>query len=177
MTDTKTRILDEAEKLTQIRGFNGFSYIDLAEEIGVKTASIHYHYKLKADLALALVERIHEEHVGAFAKLNARFSSPEKKLAALVDQFESYLKEEKFCLCGMLSAEMKSVSPAVKKRLMAYFDDLRTWIAMQLKEMGYRDYKKRSLSFISALEGSLLIARLYDNPSLIKNSIKPLTKA
>jgi len=38
MADTKNRILDVAEKLTQINGFNGFSYIDLADEIGVKTA-------------------------------------------------------------------------------------------------------------------------------------------
>jgi len=177
MADTKTRILDVAEKLTQIRGFNGFSYIDLAEEIGVKTASIHYHYKLKADLALALVERIHEEHVGAFGQLDARFSSPEKRLTALVEQFESYLKEEKFCLCGMLSAEMQSVSPAVKKRLKAYFDDMRSWVAKQLKELGFKDHKNRSLNFVSALEGSLLIARLYDDPALIRDSIKLVKKA
>ena len=177
MADTKTRILDVAEKLTQIRGFNGFSYIDLAEEIGVKTASIHYHYKLKADLALALVERIHEEHVGAFGQLDARFSSPEKRLTALVEQFESYLKEEKFCLCGMLSAEMQSLSPAVKKRLKAYFDDMRSWVAKQLKELGFKDHKNRSLNFVSALEGSLLIARLYDDPALIRDSMKLVKKA
>jgi len=177
MADTKTRILDVAEELTQIRGFNGFSYIDLAEQIGVKTASIHYHYKLKADLALALVERVHEEHVGAFGKLDVRFSNPEKRLTALVDRFESYLKEEKFCLCGMLSAEMQSVSPAVKKRLRAYFDDMRAWVAKQLKELGFKDYKNRSLNFVSALEGSLLIARLYDDTTLIRDSMKLIKKA
>jgi len=60
MADAKTRILDVAEELTRIKGFNGFSYIALPDEIGIETASIHYHYELKADLALALVERVHE---------------------------------------------------------------------------------------------------------------------
>jgi len=56
-----------------------------------------------------------------------------KRLAALVDWFESYLKEEMFCLCGMMSAEMQSVSPAVKKHLKIYFDDVRIWIVNSLK--------------------------------------------
>jgi len=54
---------------------------------------------------------------------------------------------------------------------------MRTWIAKQLKEMGFRDYKNRSLNFVSALEGSLLIARLYDDPSLIRDSMKLIKKA
>lgn len=177
MADTKTRILDVAEELTQLKGFNGFSYIDLANEIGVKTASVHYHYKLKADLALALVERAHEDQVAALSKLEVRFSNPEKRLTTLVEVFESYLEQEKFCLCGMMSAEMQSVSPAVKKRLKVYFEDMRAWVAKQFKEMGFKDYKHRSFNFISALEGSLLIARLSDDPSLIRDAMKTAKKA
>jgi len=77
----------------------------------------------------------------------------------------------------MLSAEMQSVSPAVRKRLKAYFEDMRTWVAKQLKEMGFKDYKTRALNFVSALEGSLLIARLFDDPTLIRDSMKLVKKA
>jgi len=48
MSDTRTRILDLAEGLTQAKGFKGFSYLDLAEEIGIKNSSIHYHFKAKS---------------------------------------------------------------------------------------------------------------------------------
>jgi len=72
---------------------------------------------------------------------------------------------------------MQSVGPAVKKRLRANFADMRTRIAKQLKEMGFRDSKNRSLNFVSALEGSLFIAQLYDDPTFIRDSMKLVKKA
>ncbi len=176
MPDTKTRILDVAEKLTQTKGFNGFSYIDLSNEVGVKTSSIHYHFKAKADLALALVERVHVAHTATLGDMDASISSPEKRLAAMVDAFEGYAKDDKYCLCGMLSAELHSVSPAVRRRLQTYFADLRSWVAKQLREMGFKDIRNRSLCFVSALEGSLLLARLNGDPALVRSALKQVQK-
>ena len=51
------RILDIAERLAQTRGFNGFSYADIAEELAVTKASLHYHFRSKADLGQALIVR------------------------------------------------------------------------------------------------------------------------
>lgn len=172
MTDTRTKILDVAVHLTQTRGFNGFSYIDLSEKIGVKTSSIHYHFKSKADLGLALVERTREEHIAGFRNLDTGLPIPEQRLSAMVEFFQGYVKEDKFCLCGMLSAELSSVSPAVKHSLKTYFRDLRTWIATQFKEMGVQDHENRALGFISALEGAVLLARLEDDSSLVAEAMK-----
>ena len=41
--DTSQRILDIAERLVQTRGFNGFSYADIADALKVTKASLHYH--------------------------------------------------------------------------------------------------------------------------------------
>jgi AcrR family transcriptional regulator len=49
------RILDVAEALGQTRGFNGFSYADIAVQLGVTKASLHYHFPSKSDLGRALV--------------------------------------------------------------------------------------------------------------------------
>ena len=56
-SDTNSRILDVAERLVQLRGFNGFSYADVASELEITKASLHYHYPGKADLGKALIER------------------------------------------------------------------------------------------------------------------------
>ena len=55
--DTASRILDSAESLVQIRGFNGFSYADVAGELSLTTASLHYHFPGKAELGRALIAR------------------------------------------------------------------------------------------------------------------------
>ena len=52
--DTPSRILDTAERLVQRRGYNGFSYADIAAELKITTASLHYHFAGKAALGTAL---------------------------------------------------------------------------------------------------------------------------
>lgn len=172
MTDTKTKILDLAETLTQTRGFNGFSYIDLANEIGVKTASIHYHFKLKDDLAAGLVERIREQHAEGFAAMEAAHETADGRLWAVVEYFQSYLAKNQFCMCGMMAAELQSVSPRVADLVKAYFRDFEAWLRRQFELAGRDKADQLAISFLSALEGSLLIARLNNDPEVIANALQ-----
>lgn len=55
--DTRHLILDVAEELLLTRGYVAFSYQDIAARIGIRKASIHYHFPSKADLGLAIIER------------------------------------------------------------------------------------------------------------------------
>lgn len=174
MTDTKTKILDLAETLTQQRGFSGFSYLDIAEHIGIKTASIHYHFKSKDDLAVALVERTHEMHMQAFHDLDTNINSPEERLAALIEYFKDYARNEKFCLCGMMAAELYSVSPKVTMLLNNAFAHFENWLVKQFKERGHVNAKASALTFLCALEGALLIARLREDPDIIHEALESL---
>jgi TetR/AcrR family transcriptional repressor of nem operon len=53
----REKIVGHAITLMMLRGYNGFSYRDLSELVGVKTSSIHYYFPAKDDLVL---EAIHE---------------------------------------------------------------------------------------------------------------------
>lgn len=171
MNDTKTKILDLAERLTQVNGFNGFSYLDLAEEIGIKAASIHYYFKSKDDLAVALVERTYERHTKSFQDMDRNIDTPKKRLEAVIEYFQSYAQEEKFCLCGMMAVNLHSVSPRVSKRLDHYFADFQAWLAQQFKQIGHKNPKVQGMRFLSALEGSLLLARLRRDPKMIYDTL------
>lgn len=177
MSNTKTKILDVAERLTQTKGFNCFSYLDLAAEIGIKSSSIHYHFKTKADLALALVERTHDVHTTAFRNLDRDVDTPQERLQSMINFFQGYIVEQKFCMCGMLAAELESVSPAVKNSLNRYFSDFQAWLAAQFKVMGHTDAQNTALRFISTLEGSLLLARLQDDPKIVNQALQSFTMA
>ena len=172
MGDTRTKILDVAERLTQTKGFNGFSYLDLADEIGIKNSSIHYHFKAKADIALALVERLHEGHSATFKYLDKTLDTPQQRLQAIADHFQSYIQDGKFCLCGMMAAELQSVSPAVRSCLVAYFKGMQTWLTEQFVAMGEPDAQNKALRFVSTAEGSLLLARLENDPKIVGQALK-----
>jgi len=55
--NTRDALLDCAERAARARGYDGFSYADLASEVGIRKASIHHHFPTKADLALELMRR------------------------------------------------------------------------------------------------------------------------
>src|SRR5215208_6163769 len=80
--DTATRILDTAERLVQVRGFNGFSYADVAAELGVTKASLHYHFAGKTELGHALIARYAQRFSAALEHIDASIPTPPAKLGA-----------------------------------------------------------------------------------------------
>jgi TetR/AcrR family transcriptional repressor of nem operon len=172
MGETKTKILDAAERMTQTRGINGFSYLDLADEVGVKTSSIHYHFKTKSDLMLAMVMRIENVFGEGFDELQASIDSPQQRLREVVKLIQGYVKDDKFCLCGMMTAELQSVSEDVKARLKSFFKQFQDWLEKQFKEMKRKDAKGLAIGFMSGLEGSLLLARLHNDPKIVKKAVE-----
>ena len=171
MSDTRTRILDLANQLTQSKGFNGFSYLDLAAEIGIKNSSIHYHFKAKSDLALAMVERHRITTAESFARLDHQIESPQARLAAVIRYFEADLHDGKICLCGMMAAEFQSVSLEVQRELALYFRGFQDWLSKQFSEMGHPNPPVAALQFLSVLEGSLLLARLQGDVSIVSQAL------
>ncbi len=61
MSDVKTAILDAAERRMQIGGFGGFSFREIAADVGIKSSSVHYHFPTKENLAAAVIRRWAEE--------------------------------------------------------------------------------------------------------------------
>ncbi len=94
-----------AERLAQTRGYNGFSYADIATEQGVTKASLHYHFPSKADLGHALIGRYRTLFGAALEAIDQRGEGPRARLQRYVGLYNSVLSNERMCLCGMLAAE------------------------------------------------------------------------
>ena len=97
-SDTSDRLLDAAERLTQTRGFNGFSYRDLEQAIGIKTASIHYHFPTKSDLGVAMADRYVARFALGLAEINTAHPKATDRLCSLVDLFQSVIDDKRFCV-------------------------------------------------------------------------------
>jgi TetR/AcrR family transcriptional regulator, transcriptional repressor for nem operon len=165
---TRSRILDIGERLVQVRGFNGFSYADVATELSVTKASLHYHFPSKADLGEAIITRYAERFADALAAIDAEVAAAPAKLAAYADLYAQVLRDERMCLCGMLAAEYETIPSPIRGSVVRFLDDNEAWLAVVL-EQGRHD---GSLSFVGSaavlarsivggLEGALLIARPY----------------
>src|SRR6476646_3812992 len=132
---TSARILDVAEELIQTHGYNGFSYQDVADRIGIRKASINHHYSGKAVLAAAVVERYRGRWQEMLAEIDRELSDPRKKLDRYFHPFRATIRTaDRACLCGMLGAEFASLEPAVKEQVKGFFTDNKRWLAKQLNQ-------------------------------------------
>jgi TetR/AcrR family transcriptional regulator, transcriptional repressor for nem operon len=165
---TASQILDVAERLVQVRGFNGFSYANVAAELHITKAALHYHFAGKGDLGEALITRYASRFAEALARADAAGLGPSGKLAAYADLYLQVLRDRKMCLCGMLAAEYQTLPQPMRDAVISFFDQNEDWLETVL-EQG-RD--EGSLQFtgsardaarmiVSGLEGAMLIARPY----------------
>jgi TetR/AcrR family transcriptional regulator, transcriptional repressor for nem operon len=164
-------VLDVAEQLAQTRGYNGFSYADIAAQLGVTKASLHYHFASKADLGRALIERYRAVFDSALSAIDAQASDPRVKLRHYAALYESVLGNERMCLCGMLAAEYTTLPAPMQRGLTSFFDANERWLTTVL-EGGLRagvfqfsdSANERARVLLGALEGAMLVARSYGDP-------------
>jgi TetR/AcrR family transcriptional repressor of nem operon len=161
-------ILDVAERLAQKRGFNGFSYADIASELAVTKASLHYHYKSKAQLGRTLIARYRSSFEQSLTTIAGEPTDARTKLARYVGLYDAVMLNDRMCLCGMLAAEYETLPQDMQTELRAFFDSNEHWLATVLQE-GRRSgtlvfpesANERARLLAGALEGAMLVARLY----------------
>jgi TetR/AcrR family transcriptional regulator, transcriptional repressor for nem operon len=166
--NTAQRILDVAERLVQSRGFNGFSYANVAAELGMTKASLHYHFPGKAELGEALIVRYAARFADALERIDAGTGDAPAKLDAYAGLYAEVLRGGRMCLCGILAAEYETLPEPMREAIVGFFDDNVTWLTHVLAQ-GLSD---DTLSFqgspaeegqtiLSGLEGAMLVARPY----------------
>src|SRR5690242_7052662 len=106
---TAERILDIAERLVQTRGFNSFSYADIANELGITTASLHYHYLGKAELGQALIGRYSDHFSAALDRIDRDTPDARAKLERYAGLYSGVLASQRMCMCGILAAEYQTL--------------------------------------------------------------------
>jgi TetR/AcrR family transcriptional repressor of nem operon len=170
-TAAATAILDVAERLAQTRGYNGFSYADIATQLGVTKASLHYHFPSKAELGRALIERYRGLFAAALGAIDQEGRKPHEKLRQYVDLYDAVMSNDRMCLCGMLAAEYATLPTPMQSELTSFFNSNESWLTSVLEEglragsFVFREpASERARVLIGALEGAMLVARSYGSP-------------
>jgi len=166
--DTAGRILDIGERLVQVRGFNGFSYADVAAELDMTKAALHYHFPGKAELGRALIERYTERFLAALADIDERIGQAPAKLDAYAELYADVLRGQRMCLCGMLAAEYQTLPDPMRPAVIAFIDANEAWVEKVLAD-GRRAGTIAAAGppadaarlIVSGLEGAMLVARPY----------------
>ena len=166
--DTATQILDVAEQLVQVRGFNAVSYADVAAELKVTTAALHYHFAGKAEPGEALMARYTSRFAEALASGESRVVDAFERLVAYAGLYLDVLQKKRMCLCGMLAAEYQTLPPPMQDTVVRFFAENEAWLARVLeegREQGTLQFDESpsdvARMIVSSLEGAMLVARSF----------------
>ena len=176
-----SQILDVAERLVQQRGFNGFSYADIAAELHVTKAALHYHFAGKAELGEALIGRYGERFAAALDALDSQNLDATAKLQGYARLYLDVLRNERMCLCGMLAAEYLTLPERMRTAVTAFFTANEAWLE-RVVDAGQRQGTLRvdesasdiARAIVGALEGAMLVARPYGDTTRFQAGIRPL---
>jgi TetR/AcrR family transcriptional regulator, transcriptional repressor for nem operon len=164
-------ILKAAEARIRRNGFHGFSFRDLAEDVGIKSASVHYYFPTKADLGVSLMRNYQEQMLAAFGDAEDDRALADK-LNAVRDAYRRKLPKAGICLCGILAAEHAGLPEPVGEALKDYFLACRNWLLAAFAGSGVGEPEKRALIFSSAVQGALLMSNAMGDPTLFNRVTK-----
>ncbi|MEU1971869.1 TetR/AcrR family transcriptional regulator [Microbacterium sp. NPDC019599] len=165
---TADRILDIAEELVQTRGVNGMSYADIAARLGIRKASLHYHFPSKADLVHALIERYARRFFAQLDRIDDGETDAAARLRGYAEVYGGVLARGRMCLCGMLASDYATLSPDAQTEVARFFDKNTEWLSRVIADgvrdgqlTGAAEPRDAAETLLAGLEGAMLVSRPY----------------
>ena len=174
--ETVDKLLDAAEDAMRQRGYHAVSFRDLADALGIKSASVHYYFPQKEDLGVALVKRYSDRFFTALEAETEKARTPEDRIRAFCKVYRRTLTDtDQICLCGMLGAEScglpAEVSDAVAKFLKANID----WVAKSLSgKLTSQLRQQRAAHIVATLQGAMILSSSLKKHKIFDNAVSSL---
>jgi TetR/AcrR family transcriptional regulator, transcriptional repressor for nem operon len=169
-SNSRENILAAARRVAQAHGYNGLNFRDLAEAVGIRSASIYHHFPSKADLGAAVARRYWEDTAAALDAMLAASSDPVLCLRQYPETFRKALESgNRMCLCSFMAAESDDLPEAVLKEVQTFADVNVAWLSKVLSAaaaVSSEESERRARAIFAAVAGAQLIARSRSDISL-----------
>ncbi len=169
-----SEILDVAETHMRKGGFDAVSFRDLAGAVGVKSASVHYHFPQKADLGQAVVARYRARIFESLGDADDVSGTPVERLERLLTIYRTALTDaDSVCLCNMLGAEARYLPDDVAVEVDAFFKGVLAWTEKALSSNTKRpDITGWASYLLSSLQGAMVLSVATNNYDHYHNTEK-----
>ncbi len=132
-------------------GFNGFSIRDVADAVGIKSASVYYYFPAKADIGVAVTQRYTERFIQGLGEPTAFRGDAEKALQRYLAAFRrALIRDEKLCLCAVLGAEIGGLPKDVGLNTRVFFEKNIQWLKTALTTPRISEQERKCMRCISS---------------------------
>lgn len=183
--NTAQDILDVARDMVRSRGYSAFSYADISEQVGIRKASIHYHFPSKEELVKALVEQYREMMVRACDRITQSGAPPDRQLMQFANLYRDGLKQDQICLCAMLAADFAVLPQSIHDEVQVFFQQTELWLTSLLQSGSDAGIwqcepsaEQEAKGLIAMLQGAQLMARpVTDSYAAFEQVVYPVLRS
>ncbi|MEO1328336.1 MAG: TetR/AcrR family transcriptional regulator [Pseudomonadota bacterium] len=166
-------ILDVAEARVRKGGFDAVSFRDIAEAVGIRSASVHYHFPQKSDLGRAMVARYAERFLEGLGAPDNPDESAGARLSRLSEAYRGALRAEgTSCLCAVLGSVSSELPPSVGAEVAAFYERLLGWTETALGSVPEADARL----VIGQLQGAMTLAVALATPEILDAAAADLAR-
>lgn len=160
----KEALLKAAEQKVRIGGYDNFSFRELANEVGIKSASVHYHFPTKADLGAELAHKYTNAFLTALGDPKVIKAKGDNPIEVYTGIFRhALLIDNQMCLGGLLGAQNEVLPEKVRVEIKRFFHENLMWLKCAHEENGEKDSEQAAIMTISLLEGAMMISKATSN--------------
>lgn len=175
---TRDKIIALAQEAIATRGYSAFSFRELAAELGIKSASIHYHFPTKTHLGVAVARGWREKLAAALAVIAEQASDPRLALDQLVDIYRHEARNsQRMTVCTMLAAEINNLPEEIRNEMRAFYELNLGWIAQHLTGLGcdVATKQEKAQQIFALLQGGLIGAKGQCSPEYFDGVAKAVS--
>lgn len=160
MSDTEQSILNTTEEMIRQGGYYGFSFRNIADAIGIKSSSVHYHFETKEKLGVAITKRYTENFIASLGTPEQLVSNGVNPVVYYITAFRNAIISDKgMCLCGILGTETSVLPESIVTEISHFFDKNANWLEQAYQQIGVTDNaQKKAAQTLSLLEGAMMIS-------------------
>lgn len=182
LSNTSDEILASARSLIMSGGYNGFSYADISEVVGIRKASIHHHFPSKVDLVRELVKRYREDGQASVVTLEQDVPDALDVLKVYANHWSKCIEDASrpYCVCALLASELPSLPPEVATEVTGFFRFISSWLTTVMergRENGALNLTSEphveAEAFLATVYGAMLSARAYGKPGVFSTILAP----
>lgn len=176
MDNKEQKILETAERMVREGGYNGFSFREIAKEVGIKSSSVHYHFPTKEDLGAAVAAYYTDKFLNALGHPKELISAGKNPINLYIQSFKHALTQDKrMCLCGLLGAEINGLPAQVAKQTKVFFERNIDWLTeAYILQNGSKNAKEKATRTFALLEGGMIVANVLNDVDVFSEITKQL---
>ncbi len=176
LSTTLNKLLDVAESSVRLRGYHAVSFRELADDLGIKSSSVHHYFPRKEDLAVALLRRYSDNFFTELEAQCEKLRAPNTRLSVHFKVYrESLVTTQKFCLCGMLGAESGGIPEVVGEAVSEFFKKNVAWVDEALpSSLSAADRNRKAQHIVAAMQGAMMMASSQKDFKIFDNIVRDL---